>query len=144
MVDVHLLQVRAQFGLGRGAEEALEQQLGDVADGAEKVGVQPIQKAMLAVEAVRDDGLLEALVPLVDVAVHEHDFGVRVGGDELGAEGRGRLVADGGAVAEELVPFSDGEGGPRGEVFGQEGGPPHFAVADVGVDGEEVVGFVVA
>lgn len=61
-------------------------------------------------EGVADDDVVEGLVPFVEVAADEDDFGFRVGGDELGREADGGQVADGGAVAEELVPFGAAEG----------------------------------
>lgn len=97
-------------------------------------------------KGIPHDDVVERPVPVVEIAADQHHFGVRVGGEQLGREADGRHVADGGAVAEQLVPVGAAEGQAcgRGQVFAVEGGFPHLAVADAVVEGEMVVGFVVA
>ena len=86
------------------------------------------------------DGAAEALVPGVNVALHEQDFGVWVGSDEVLGESNGwRIGANGAVRAEELVPLLASEGGAFGEEFGVEGRVPDGAVADVGEEQGRVV-----
>lgn len=87
----------------------------------------------------RHDGGAETRVPARHVgALHEHDFGLRVRGQEIVPEGDRRHVGDGAVVAQQGVPVAAREGGAEAVVFGVEGADPGGDVADAAVEGEGV------
>ena len=69
-------------------------------------------------------GVVHAVQPLVDVAVVEHDFGLRVGGDELFGEADGRNVLDAVVVAQDAVEFFAAPGLALAVELGAQGLDP--------------------
>lgn len=140
MLSVHRLRIPPQFPFIRGAEEApgvLEDKGEHARRGPDELWVEILQRAVDGEVVLGDEGV-EAVVPGVDVALHEDDFGVRVSGDEVLGEADAGRVGHGAVVAQQPVPVAPGEGVAGAVVLGFEGGGPQGQVGGL-VEGRVAV-----
>lgn len=123
-----LVHDAAVDGLGSGPAGTAGQQEGSARDGA----------------WLRFGRAGNLLMPGIRISVGEDDLGVWVGGDQLGGKGGGWEVADGLAVAQQLVPVRLDKIAVAVPLCA-DGSHPHLTVAGgLGAGGAHVVGLEVA
>ena len=138
MFPISLFCQRAHFIRGIHAHPVVCPPQVDVSDGPHEPRVQARDQVTPLGPHDFDHGVIEALVPLVDVAFHQDHFGFWVRGDEVLGESQGGDVGDGAEFCEELVPLGAGEGRPFAGELCVKGRDPHGAVLHVIVEREGV------